>query len=301
MTTTSIHRLNGDRHLSHAGKLAYFALNWLNNRLPEWFVDPHMTIRDFRCPNLAASMSQLGAGTSPSRRLSDLFWITLPWPEIQEELDAIRVLDVGCGEGGYASRLMTWSGDRIVSYLGADVRAHERWRALEQDDPRIRFIETDAGALMRSAPEGTNLIVSQSTIEHIDADLEFFEGVRDYVARRGHGTLQIHLCPSPACLKLYLLHGVRQYTPRTLSKITRLFEDGYAVVYRLGGRESNRIHYRFITAPLMSQRTGNLRLARAAEYEAAVLAAIERDMTRPQPSPAFYALVVHSRPRARVF
>ncbi len=41
------HRLNGDRPLGHTGRLAYFPLNWLNNRFPEWRVDSRLAIRDF--------------------------------------------------------------------------------------------------------------------------------------------------------------------------------------------------------------------------------------------------------------
>src|SRR5205823_3432032 len=105
--------------------------------------------------------------------------------------------------------------------------------------------------------------------------------------------------PSAACLRLYLLHGVRQYTPRTLSTITRLFEDSDVALYRLGGRACNRLHYEFITKQLF--RRGDLRAARPEEYERRLAAAIDQDMARPQRSPAFYALVIHTRPRTRLF
>ncbi len=301
--TTSIHCLNGDKPLpfGHAGKLGYFLLNWLNNRLPDWRVDPGLVIQDFRCPNLESYWPQLPTGASPSRILSDLFWLTLPWERIQQELGGIRILDAGCGSGHYGPRLISWSGDRVASYIGADIHAHESWPALEHEDQRMQFIQADAGELGRVLPGGTNLIMSQSAIEHMDHDLQFFEHVCDHVQRLGTPALQVHLCPSAACLKLYLLHGVRQYTPRTLSNITRLFENGYAVLYRLGGRACNRLHYRFITSPLMIWRKTDLRMTQTAEYERRLFAAIERDMTQPQRSPAFYALVIHTCPRARLF
>lgn len=300
---TSIHGLNGDRPLpfGHAGKLAYFLLNWLNNSLPDWRVDPRLAIRDFQCSRLASRCAQLGTGASPSRTLSDLFWLTLPWARIQAELGTIRILDVGCGSGHYGPRMISWSGDRVASYVGVDVHAHESWPGLEREDRRQRFIQVDASDLGCAIPAGTNFVTSQSAIEHMDGDLRFFEQIRDHVLGLGAPALQVHLCPSAACLRLYLLHGVRQYTPRTLSHITRLFEDGYAMLYRLGGRACNRLHYQFITAPLRIWRRGDLRVTRADEYARRLLAVVDADMACPQPSPAFYALVIHTSPRARLF
>ena len=301
MTRTSVHRLNGDRPLGYAGKLAYLPLNWLNNRFPERWVDPRLAVRDFQCSSLASRWPDLETGLSPSRALSNLFWMALPWERIREELGTINVLDVGCGSGHYGGQLISWSDDRVASYVGADVHAEESWRVLARQDPRLRFIQADASDLGLSIPDATNLVISQSAIEHMDHDLQFFEHVRDHVRRLGAPALQVHLCPSAACLRLYLLHGVRQYTPRTLSHVTRLFEDSSVVLYRLGGRACNRLHYRFITAPLMIWRRGDLRLTRPAEYEHLLHAAIESDMGRPQRSPAFYALVIHTRPRAPLF
>ena len=299
-TTTSIHRLNGDRHLSPSGKLAYVLFNWLNNALPNWRVDPRMAIHDFRRADLQSLWPQLQPGSSPSRRLSDLFWLTLPWERIQQELGAIRVLDIGCGSGHYGPRLISWSDSRVASYAGADLQAQPSWTALPQADPRLRFIQADAAELRDAIPIGTNFLMSQSTIEHLDYDLRFFEHIADYVRRLNSPALQVHLCPSAACLKLYWFHGVRQYTPRTLSHITRLFEDAHIALYALGGRACNQLHYRFITAPLMIWRKGDLRETRAAEYEQRLRAAIEQDMSVPQRSPAFYALIIHSRPRTRL-
>lgn len=301
LKTTSIHRLNGDRQLPRGGKLAYFLLNWLNNRLPCSRVDPRLAIRDFQCSHLRSCWPQIQAGSSPSRTLSDLFWLTLPWDRIQEELGAIRVLDVGCGSGHYGPRLIAWSGDRLASYVGTDVQAHASWPVLERDDPPLRFIQADAGEIAPAIPAGTNFVMSQSTIEHMDHDLRFFEHMADYVRGLDAPALQVHLCPSAACLKLYLLHGVRQYTPRTLSHITRLFEDSRAVLYRLGGRACNQLHFQFITAPLVIWRQGDLRETRAAEYQRRLFAAIEEDLVRPQKSPSFYALVIHTSPRTRLF
>ncbi len=48
--------------------------------------------------------------------------------------------------------------------------------------------------------------------------------LRDFAAAINRPSILVHLMPSAACLRLYRHHGLRQYTPRTISKITRLFD-----------------------------------------------------------------------------
>jgi len=301
-TSTSVHSLNADRPLTAAQKAAYFTLNWINNQLPYTFLDPHLMVRDFAVPSLAACWHDLPRCASPSRTLSDLFWLTLPWPAIRTELGTIHVLDTGCGSGNYGPRLLSWAEGQIATYTGTDVRRRDEWAALEAGDDRLRFYPSKAESFRDTIPEGTNLFMSQSAIEHFDEDLTFFDQIRDYVHATRGPVLQVHLVPSQACLRLYLLHGVRQYTPRTLSRITQLFApDAYAVVYRLGGATCNRLHYSFITKPLFIQGRGDRRADQPDEYDRRLLDAISRDMRRPQRSPAFYALVIHCRGNTRIF
>jgi SAM-dependent methyltransferase len=299
---TAIHRLNADRPLSAIGKASYFTLNWLNNALPYWFVDPKLAVRDFACPPIEAHRAELPHGASPSRTLSDLFWLSLPWPAMRDELGPIHILDIGCGSGGYGPRLLSWAAGAIASYTGTDARPHADWPALEARDSRLRFFTSRAERFADHIPPGTNLFISQSAIEHFDDDLGFFEQIRDYLRTTPGPALQIHLVPSQACLRLYQLHGVRQYTPRTISKITRLFgAETYAALYGLGGGAANRVHYEYITKPLLILKRGDRRSAQPDDYQRALFTAIASDGARPQPSPAFWALVLHSRWQTRLF
>ena len=293
MRTTSLHRLNGDRPLGAFGKVTYFACNWLNNLFPHASVDSRLTIRNFQSANLAEAWPRLETGASPSRKLSDLFWMALPWAAIERELGSIHVLDIGCGSGEYGPRLLSWSGHRITSYVGLDVRAHEKWGPLAAANPQLTFMRGDSSDVGASVPPRTNLFISQSAIEHIDDDLLLFERLRDYEQRFSGRVLHVHVCPSAACLKLFLLHGVRHYTPRTLSKITRLYDGNHAaVLFNLGGNACNRLHYEFITRPRFPNRTSDFRDTRTAEYNHRAFDAITQDMNEPTRSPAFYALVV---------
>ena len=181
MSTTSIHGLNGDRPLGRAGQLKYFLYNWLNNRHPDRDLDPRMELRPFALAPDRLRAAALTRGASPSRKLCDLFWATLPWQAVAEELGGIRAVDVGCGSGRYAALLKEWSGDRVASYTGIDVTPRDDWRQLESSDSTMRFVAASAADFHLVAPADCNLIVSQSAIEHIDEDLTFFERVRDVI------------------------------------------------------------------------------------------------------------------------
>jgi SAM-dependent methyltransferase len=280
--------------LSAIGKAAYFVLNSINNARPYAGVDPRLQVTPFIYPSLAERWPELPRGASPSRTLSDLFWMTLPWQAIGAALGPIRVLDAGCGSGGYGPRLLLWAAGAIERYTGTDVQAAPRWMELAAADPRLHFFQSKAEDFRARIPADTNMFVSQSAIEHFDEDLVFFDQIRDFIASARGPVLQVHLAPSQACLRLYHLHGVRQYTPRTLSRVTRLFPDAGLELYALGGAESNRLHWQFITRPLLIEKR-DLRDTRPDDYDRRKFAAIEADMRRPSPSPAFWALVIRGK------
>jgi hypothetical protein len=292
-TSTSNHRLNGDRRLSAIGKAGYFVLNALNNARPYAALDPRLVVKPFTYPSFRERRADLPRGASPSRTLSDLFWMTRPWDAFRAELGPIRMLDVGCGRGDYGPRLLDWSAGAIERYTGTDAQSTPAWTALTAADSRLRFFASTAESCRAGIPADTNMFVSQSALEHFDDDLLFFDQIRDFVASRAGPVIQIHLVPSPACLRLYHLHGVRQYTPRTLSRITRLFADASLELYGLGGRQSNRLHFEFITKPLLIHKR-DLREERPDDYQRRLFEALEADMRRPSRSPAFWALVIRS-------
>jgi len=292
--TTSIHKLNADRGFNNKLQaVSYLLLNWINNLFPYTNVDSDLVIRDFVCDDLREYWDRLSVKTSPGRRLSDLFWLKLPWDDIRKELGEIHILDTGCGSGVWGPILLDYSNDRVATYTGLDIRKRDDWAKLEEEHDNFCFRQTKANDVSAYIPEGTNLFMTQSAIEHFDRDLSFFKQIRDYVLSCGKSVIQVHLFPSSSCLRLYRFHGVRQYTPRTVSRITRLFKDfSAAMLFRLGGRQCNRFHYERITKPLLILR--EQRKERGQEYESSLLMAIEQDMRNPQKFPVFYALVIHS-------
>ena len=297
--SSSLHRINADRPLSRVQRQLYMLFNGANNFFGHAGVDKSLQIREFDSVEVDDYWDRLYPTSSPSRKLSDLFWMTLPWADIKNELGEIKVLDIGCGTGDYGQRLQEYSENNISRYAGVDVKANARWEELTHENAGFQFTQVDSSVL--PIPEGTTFIMSQSAIEHVEEDLSYFEQMRDYVVAQGSSVLQVHLVPAAACLKTYGYHGVRQYTPRTVSKLTRLFSDfSYTVLVGLGGRECNNMHLEYITRPL---RRGlkDQRMERTDEYESGLYHAIKADMARPQKSPAFYALIIHSNWGKRLF
>lgn len=291
-------RFSGDGHLRMDRRLTYLLFNAIDNGRPYDDLDPGLALADFQSVDALARLNELPGTPSPSRAMCDLFWMHLPWADMAEALGPLRILDLGCGSGEYGSKFSTWSGGRVSGYTGLDQQPHPRWAELAGRQPGVTFLTGDVEHIDDFIPGDTNLIVSQSALEHVEGEAACFDRIRAYGQRAGRPLLQVHLVPSAACLRLYLWHGYRQYTPRTLSSITRSFEGSQRRLVRLGGDACNRLHWRFVTWPLMTGR-GDLRDARPDAYRRELAAAVARDMTTPQREPAFHALMIHSNPGAR--
>ena len=307
--STSIHNLSADKGLNRFQKALYMLLNLANNMFPYAHLDNSLEIRDFTCKDLGKDWPRLDIEifpsrriTTPTRKLSDLFWLRLPWDKIKEELNEIHVLDTGCGSGDYGRILEDFSDNKISSYTGIDIHKHDNWTKLEETYSNFRFHQFEGNDISGCIPEGTNFFMTQSAIEHFDEDLSFFEQIRDYMLSCQRSIIQIHLFTSRSCLRLYRFHGARQYTPRTVSKITRLFKDfSYAVLFNLGGKECKHLHYEYNTKPLLIQKMEALSDQKIKEYDRLLPGAIEEDMKHSQKSPIFYALIIHSKSREKIF
>ena len=299
--SSSFHIINADKPMSRLRRFLYFPLNRINNRLP-WRRSDILTLRKFTCKYLAEH-EYFFEKDSPSRRLSNLFWVNLPWESMQREVGDLQVFDTGCGKGEYGLRFQNWSGNRLRSYSGMDFQTHESWQTLQKEYPFIHLIQGDAAMVDKFIPEKTNVFVTQSALEHIEMDILYFRRIHEFIMNRRRSVIQIHLFPSPACLDLYDLHGVRQYTPRTISRIVKIFEsDSYAVLYLLGGPQSNSLHLNYITIPT-SLGLGDLRDSQTQAYKTRLKEAIESDMANQngQDEPSFYALVIHSFFNQKIF
>lgn len=250
MKSTSIHTVNLDHNRTKRRKKLWKLLNLTNTSFfPN--LARNLDIRNFT-PSLSDNdWSKISTNSSPGRVLSNIFWLKLDWEAIQKELNDISVFDVGCGNGNYGVKLQQFSHQRITKYAGGDHRVRENWTDLTAQYQFISLKQLNSNDIYSMIPEKTNLFMSQSAIEHFEEDLTFFRQIRQYIRCTQQPAIQIHLFPSKIHLRLSPWHGIRQYCPRTISKITRLFDktDSYSILFNLGGEECNILHDQFITAP----------------------------------------------------
>lgn len=294
MKSTSIHSFNADRGLNFFEKFAYLFLNWVNNLFPYSNIDKRIQFKDFYPANLDQEWSKTYPDSSAARKFSDLFWRTLPWEKIERELGEIHIFDTGCGQGNYGIRISDGSEGRVASYTGIDAKRRANWGKLEAEHPNFHFIESRANDILPLVPKETTLFVTQSAIEHFDEDLAFFEQIREYMKKSGKKVMQIHLFPARATLPLYLFHGLRQYTPRTISKITRLFSDGMEFsLYGLGGRASKKLQWKYFTWPVLIARKYTKPTFNVSIYEPQLRKAVDYDIKHSSKSPLFWALVIY--------
>jgi hypothetical protein len=249
----------------------------------------------FRAAKAISLWPKIRANASPARRLSDLFWLSLPWERIAAELNGeVRVLEVGCGSGIYGVMMQECLGDAFAGYVGLDVARDAEW-AQHESNPKMKLVCADSGTTEQYLEE-TNLIITQSALEHFDEDVAFFRQVAGYIARTRRRIVQIHLMPSAGCLSTYLWHGVRQYTPRTISRNTELFgPETVKRLYFLGSARCNRLHRRYITYPWLLGRS-DPRESSPAAYDRELRQSVLSDEAASNGAEAcFHALVLQSR------
>lgn len=300
--TTSLHTYNADMGLNFFEKFFYLFLNWLNNVCPFSNIDKRIDIRNFGGEEWKKHLDKTYESSSVGRRLSDIFWRTLPWEEIQEELGEIHIFDTGCGQGNYGVRLLEASGGRMTSYTGIDAKERPNWKVLSDKYQNLHFIESRSNNILSLIPKETNMFVTQSAIEHFDEDITFFEQIRDFINKTDKPVIQVHNFPAAAILPLYLFHGIRQYTPKNISKITRLFDfDTKFYLYGLGGMAGKRVQWKYFTWPLLLLRRKATFDKDIYKYNADVVSSIKYDVAHPDKSPIFWVLIIHSHPKKKIW
>jgi len=290
-TTTSRLNLTADNGLGPIGKLKWFIYNIINNFSPTSDIDESIIQEVFK-PNNYDNLNKVSLMASPARKLCDLFWMDLDWKKISKDLNRqIKAIEVGAGTGIYGKLIDSIVKDSLFSYTGIDIYKDKEWEE-NRLNSKFKFILGDASSI-RNELENVNFIFTQSALEHFENDLLFFEQVAEYVNKSSSPIIQIHLMPSQDCITTFPWHGYRQYTPRTISQITHLFNTNTKKrLVSLGSQNSNAVHRKFITFPRLLKKYDDRNL-RIKEYNEEVLKAMKLDVVKPKNNSAsFYALIM---------
>ena len=301
MKSSSLHTLNADKGLSFFEKPLYLFLNWLNNLLSYTNVDKRINFKPLSM-NWKNYLDKTHKESSMARKLSDLFWWTLPWEKINNELGEINIFDTGCGSGGYGVRLIEASNNSVNSYTGVDAKEKATWNEFQSKYKNFKLIKSTSNDVSSFIPKETNLIMTQSAIEHFDEDLLYFEQIKKFVDSSNKPVLQIHVFPAVSTLPLYLFHGLRQYNPRNISKITRMFDDHSLItLILLGRREGRKLHFKYFTWPVLILRKFAKPTFDTSEYELEMTRALVEDGKEAAKSPIFWALIIETRMKEGIF
>ena len=296
--SSSIHTLSADKKLSVFKKLFWIFINFINNNLSPKKVTNKESFLKVKKLNIMPSQINWNLlntryKMSPSRLIGDMFWSSLPWELIKDQLGPINILDTGCGRGLYALFLNSFIND-INSYLGIDFYKRDNWQQLMNHNSFIKLIENSSSNISEFIDKETNLFITQSAIEHFNYDLEYFQQIKIFIEKKKTNIIQIHLFPSPVCLWLYLFHGVRQYNFRAIMQIIDIFKstNSYFRIYPLGGNSSNAFHFFNITIPVVFKKW---HIDSNDKYTEKLKNSVFHDLKSGiSNNPSFYALVIHS-------
>ena len=296
--SSSIHTLSADKKLSVFKKIFWIFINFLNNNLAPKKVNNKKSLIKVKKLNIIPSQINWNLlnpryQMSPSRLIGDLFWSELPWELIKGEIGEINTFDTGCGRGLYALFLNKLI-NNMNSYVGIDFHKRDNWQKLMNQNSFITLIENSSSNISEFFDKETNLFITQSAIEHFNYDLEYFQQIKKFIDKNKTNIIQIHLFPSPACLWLYLFHGVRQYNFRAIMQIIDIFKstNSYFRIYPLGGNSSNLFHFLNITIPSLFKK---LNIESNDQYTEKLKSSVSRDLQRGiSDNPSFYALVIHT-------
>ena len=203
--------------------------------------------------------------------------MSLPWKALLNEMGRVSILEIGCGSGVYGRLLEKLLGESFKQYVGVDIEANDQWKIYSSNASHFKIGR--ACDAYKFLPD-SNLIITQSALEHFYEDFLYFRQVSSYVLANKSPILQVHVIPAASCIKTFPWHGVREYTPRTISKITRLFGiETKVYLFSLGGSGCNRIHRKFITWPNLKHGV-DLRRTYKMKYRRDLLSAIVSDFNR---------------------
>lgn len=278
-------QINADKSLNIFLSIVWFLLNYFRN-LKKKSIDTNLIIKNVENIDIDFA-SSISIDRSPSRRVSDIFWKSIPIDKIINVLGKVRILEVGCGKGNYGRFMSEIFQDTLEHYTGIDIVKSDEWDKF--DKSKYSFIEASANNYLQYIDQ-SNLIITQSALEHFPDDDIYFDQLLKYANSNSQPIIQIHLMPSSACLKLYLLHGYRQYTPYYISKITQKFSHNTTkILYSLGGNNLNKIHFKYWTKTFFTKNKRDL-----TDYNKSFLNSLEADLSNKSNiyDASFYCLVL---------
>tara|TARA_Y100001970_G_scaffold166840_1_gene204285 strand:- start:1269 stop:2153 length:885 start_codon:yes stop_codon:yes gene_type:complete len=277
--------ISGDEKLNFVKKIYWILVSILNFVLSIFdMTDKRIKLIKFNNIN---KINFIKKNESPSRILSDLFWLNFPWEKNKKALKKkFSIIEIGCGSGKYGFFLKKILKKNFQNYLGLDINLKKTFSKKEKN---IKFLHSDCYNVHKFLTN-KNLIITQSAIEHFKEDLKFFKSIKKSISKKK--IIQIHLMPSYGCLLTYLWHGYRHYNLKSISNITRIFDKNSDFkLYALGSNKLNWFHFWNIT--IKKNKDPKLRNRNKRYFKKLKFLIEENFFSNEISNPSFYALVIY--------
>ena len=291
INSSSINRITSDKGLTPYQRVVWFVINFFDNMFNE-SLSPCVKIN-----NLSVDRGQFDSlnreiddTSSPSRRLSLLFFHTYNWRDNIPKSSHAKILEIGCGTGIYSQLF-----DDVLSepeYTGLDIMQNSLW--FKYKSKRVSFVQSPAKDI-KDIIDNYNIVFTQSSLEHIEEDVKLFDDIYENRVSKGRPTMQVHLFPASSTLFTYLWHGYRQNNFRKINKLISSYsKESQIEVIRIGGFKTFFLHLSYITFPFITRRKDK-RETHGKLYKSKVLAATFGDLSKTKGMfTSFYALIIKS-------
>ena len=229
---------------------------------------------------------------TPVRNINNMFWETLNWKHLTRQLGGtVNIFDIGCGNGNYGIGFQNFLGEGFRSYTGIDIYKDKNYPA--QYSHILCNAEKSADYL-----DGHNLIVSQSSLEHMENDKFILKEVTKTLCDSNKPFIQIHVVPATASLILYGWHGWRQYSHKNLGSIFNNLTFSNKIKMKaipLGGWASFYAHLRYITVPyLLKKIFSKYNIHGSTTHTQKIKSTALKDKHTKASIPIFWAFIIYS-------
>lgn len=234
---------------------------------------------------------------TPARNLCDTLLFSLNFKEIKKQFkDNLHFFDIGCGEGNYGKMLQEYAGNCFGSYTGLDI-----YKSLSFS-PKFTHFLASAEKIKKYLSKKTNVIISQSSLEHIKNDFLVLNNATKELNANKRAFIQIHFVPACAGLWLYLWHGWRQYSYQRLALYSKRIKQKALVktfLIPIGGTYSFLFQILFFTLPKFFCKIFpkfekvNKKITSAFQNQYFLM--LEKDIKITKTIPVFWAFIIMSK------
>jgi len=209
---TSFARQNGDTPLTVGEKIGYIKEN-----IKFIFCSDTGVYSSIETNNLFDRHISAHLTPSPSRIITDML-VVEKIKKMSENIKPLVILDIGCGKGQVLKLIEEFTDLKRKTdfkYIGLDIE-RQNWC---DEKNAVCFVEGSAEELNKvSLPFDVNFVISQSALEHIKYDINFFEQQKKI--KNTNPIEFVHIVPYRYSFFLYFFHGWRVYNKNLISQLS---------------------------------------------------------------------------------